>query len=802
MRIRLIPRGKVCTARESTTGIVQVQGRDTIRQRDWAEATFEIILGVALATLCWLTFFSMFPNPTNQTLTLLILLGSPIVLYLLSCLPYLGRWVTVATLTGLALFFASAYQMLWNGYLVLANIVIQIVNLSRGTGFVTFALEGDATQWAHDARFALWAAIILTSAAAVYSIREKQVLLGLLLTTAPVLLGLFLGVTPAVPLLLLLLLSWIGLIVMVSVQGPTRIRKDAPLFIKKTGGISFPLLFLTLALALVLSLNALFTLRTYQSPRAVDSARIHIVDTVNRLRYERWTGRPLTLSSGDLHEAKPNEYIGQTILKLTMENPASIHLRGFVGSNYEDGRWGDLEETAFGGENQGLMEWLASQGFFPQTQADLLYRMGGVYDLTSFSIDNLSVSSRYLYMPYELVRDDEITPIQVDFFRDTQLRARGFWGDREYSAQMFLPEIGDFSTQAAKARLDAAKASPDYPAYEQSEGAYRRFVDVYYQDVSDADEQVLEKIFGTPKWGASIDEILFDVRLVFDEEYHYDVQSPQTPEGEDPLTHFLADSKTGNNSFFATVAALQLRRAGYSTRYVEGYYLTPSYVELFRSMNDQTFDITDDMAHAWVEIYVDKVGWLPAEVVPGFYTLEKEQKPEEQETQTDMNTLEQSFYEDNLPVEETQESQPGKPEYEARSYWLLVLVVLLVVLAYELVGFERARRRRRRFEMDHSDVVAYEKYRYIENFMGIADIKLRQNPYGKTVRIEETLGTSVAEDFDEVLQTMCALRFGETSPDEAKHKQLTEFTTVLSSAVYAKKGFWSKLALRYLRFLV
>ena len=52
---------------------------------------------------------------------------------------------------------------------------------------------------------------------------------------------------------------------------------------------------------------------------------------------------------------------------------------------------------------------------------------------------------------------------------------------------------------------------------------------------------------------------------------------------------------------------------------------------LYTEMSDVTIDVTDSMAHSWVEIYIDEIGWFPVEVVPGFYDMEKRQIEETEE---------------------------------------------------------------------------------------------------------------------------------------------------------------------------
>ena len=63
---------------------------------------------------------------------------------------------------------------------------------------------------------------------------------------------------------------------------------------------------------------------------------------------------------------------------------------------------------------------------------------------------------------------------------------------------------------------------------------------------------------------------------------------------------------------FASAAVLLLRQLGIPARYVSGFTAELS--------ADETVNVPDSAAHAWVEIYLDGFGWYPVEVTPVSYT--------------------------------------------------------------------------------------------------------------------------------------------------------------------------------------
>ena len=89
----------------------------------------------------------------------------------------------------------------------------------------------------------------------------------------------------------------------------------------------------------------------------------------------------------------------------------------------------------------------------------------------------------------------------------------------------------------------------------------------------------------------------------------YDLNTGKMPANrEDFVRWFLEESDTGYCVHFAAAAAVLLRAAGIPSRYVEGYLVTVP------ESGTVTVALAD--AHAWVEYYLDGVGWLPLEPTP------------------------------------------------------------------------------------------------------------------------------------------------------------------------------------------
>jgi len=102
-------------------------------------------------------------------------------------------------------------------------------------------------------------------------------------------------------------------------------------------------------------------------------------------------------------------------------------------------------------------------------------------------------------------------------------------------------------------------------------------------------------------------------------EYEYSLDVPPLPAGEDAVEFFLFEHRRGYCEHFATAYAVLCRMAGIPSRVVTGYS-TGDY-NPFTGL----YEVSLDDAHAWVEIYLEGIGWVTREPTPGFSMPEPNQ---------------------------------------------------------------------------------------------------------------------------------------------------------------------------------
>lgn len=104
----------------------------------------------------------------------------------------------------------------------------------------------------------------------------------------------------------------------------------------------------------------------------------------------------------------------------------------------------------------------------------------------------------------------------------------------------------------------------------------------------------------------------------------YDLNTPNMPAGSTDLAYwFLTEAQSGYCVHYATATAVLLRWIGIPSRYVEGYAVT--------AQKGRPVTVQELHAHAWVEYYLENVGWVVLEATPGI--AEDPEQPTEETTE-------------------------------------------------------------------------------------------------------------------------------------------------------------------------
>ena len=94
------------------------------------------------------------------------------------------------------------------------------------------------------------------------------------------------------------------------------------------------------------------------------------------------------------------------------------------------------------------------------------------------------------------------------------------------------------------------------------------------------------------------------------ESYRYTMQPKQVSKGEDLVDGFLFDTREGYCTYFASAMAVMVRTLGIPSRYVQGFAVGTGV------NRNSKYNVKSSSAHAWVEVYIEGIGWLTYDPTP------------------------------------------------------------------------------------------------------------------------------------------------------------------------------------------
>lgn len=523
--------------------------------------------------------------------------------------------------------------------------------------------------------------------------------------------------------------------------------------------------------------------------------REQVAHDIHVLRY----GEDL-LPEGELNRADQLKTGSGTLLTVETGQKKALYLRSYVGTDYENGRFAPMAESAFTGENSGLLTWLRRQGFQPQTQVATYYALCGDTSPEENTVRiHVENGSRYaLYLPdsLETIRTGKME-------RDEGTLSTGLLGRRRYG---FTEVSGSRPSELVVAEnwvLDPVSA--DQSRYLQAEAVYRNFV---YENDTAVDPglvELMKEIFwNQEETTGGIYSAVTHIREVLRDRVSYTEHPAAAPEGADPIRYFLTESKTGNEMLYAATAVEALRAYGIPARYAEGYYLSAE------DCRTGTAAVTAANAHAWVEVYFDGIGWLNVDVTPGYFydTLSLQQMVAIPDDIEKTSAVVKDEYDPDTLGDDPQNGS-RRPEDGASAFrwlrnaliWTLILLLalpLLTLLAAEAVRGARIRwlkrayrkgDKRRRVELLERSIYRLLALRGIQASLG-----------WQTERLDREVAKAVPEVLPGEYARVCHLLeqtvYGDVLPEAYEERTLVSFVQKLSN-LPGKENWRLRRKLRY-----
>ena len=656
--------------------------------------------------------------------------------------------------------------------LTVLNQIIDIWNVRYDDCLLSFETVGNSNH-----TFYFWVILVLAvSLASTYMVSGGKVIA---VSVCACVFSIFsvafgLGTGPAV--VLLLLMGWLGVYAINVSEGPNLFKT---------------MLFLCCPPVLLLVLVLILTGGLLTDGMAGTTERLK-----ENVRTFRYGTDPLP--GGDLTKEGTLLADDSATLRVTFESPEAIYLKGYVGSVYTGTGWETIKKINYTGDNAGILDWLKGRGLDPLCQYSEFISMADPENYSSnlrtVTVENLGASRAYVYVPEAAAGVPDGASEEMDWY----LNGKGIRGTGSYSFQYL-------SSQPAPWRL-AVEGTAD-SAFEEAENVYAGFAKEQYTQIDDEMRALMNEVFfGDETWNSdtSVLSLTSRIRTILSEKEIYMDFPQKDAYSEDKIYQFLVENHTGNSMSYASAAVMAFRSQGIPARYAEGYYLTDEEAEAMSDAGTLEVTLTGENAHAWAEIYMEEVGWVPIEVTPGYYNGDT--------AGSDLIVIpmgnQGDASEERVPIPsegsgaEDENTGDDAPVFTGENALFLLLLILYILFALwillEIQRYIRRRRREARLTDSNQRIRIPAVSAWIVTLLKIAGIPENHNKPMERAEDAASLDGLTVYGYKKTVETLQKVYYSECELDLAELRTLSVFTEDLEEAVKAQKtSLREKLKRRY-----
>lgn len=302
----------------------------------------------------------------------------------------------------------------------------------------------------------------------------------------------------------------------------------------------------------------------------------------------------------------------------------------------------------------------------------------------------------------------------------------------------------------------------------------------------------------------------------------YDTAPGKTPDGMDYAEYFLTENQRGFCSHYATAAVLLARNWGIPARYCQGYVMTQGNRTMAVGSGDYLFEIPDNQAHAWAEIYVDSYGWMPYEFTEGVAEeWHANDTPEMTQTQTTTARTTVSYITSlsttRTTVSISQSSASGStsgtgdaPQTPSGSVGAVLLRILLILLLLAGIGllwllWHRAavNRRQRMMHRKNPSLAADASYQFLVKLLAMTGIRQGKRSHEEFAQYAEEHCPLLKEgEMQHAVEIEQAVVFSQHAVPAEDAAYLSQLAESLAGAVYKDSSAPKRFVLRWVHHIV
>ncbi|MBR1529137.1 MAG: hypothetical protein IJ642_07525 [Oscillospiraceae bacterium] len=339
---------------------------------------------------------------------------------------------------------------------------------------------------------------------------------------------------------------------------------------------------------------------------------------------------------------------------------------------------------------------------------------------------------------------------------------------------------------------------PDTPAMAAVRGVYADLLDGYDAKTASPYQTIL---------------LMQNLRDKVCENVIYTLSPGKTPSNMDHTAYFLLENHKGYCEHYATAGTVLARMAGIPARYCEGYMIDCSRENTLHetALEDNsivyTSELLDSNAHAWTEIYISGLGWIPFEFTFSYFTPRN--KPESPVPATaPPETVPHETH--PVPTELITETEPVVPVQKEIPQSMLLLIIFLtiaavlclLILIFRVSRLFAIRKRQQNTSQDDRRAAALCVYHYLTAMLSECGVPVRGTTIGELAEESEIQCSQYmnpAYSLSSAVQIGAKLRYSPHPMSNSELRYLMQTADSLAHGMYEKAGFFRKFYLKWLR---
>jgi hypothetical protein len=329
-------------------------------------------------------------------------------------------------------------------------------------------------------------------------------------------------------------------------------------------------------------------------------------------------------NGGKLGNTDGISFNGSTALKIkTKRFNYPMYLKGYTGGYYSDNSWSPIEEDF---SSFDFTDAFKKAGITPLDLDYLLWNSRELSDdddkTATMEITVKGASKKFAYAPYgTLYSSGSESSKKMTVYDESYVKA----GESKYTVtfcnlnNITLNDWSEVQNKMYEYYSAGLSTNMSYAVDDYTNFVYNNYLTVEQStELEKAYENIITFYLGE-SGNYTYSQVYSAIKEYLSDNYTYTLTPGETPSGEDFIDYFLGVQKQGYCTYFATVGTELMRMFGYPARYTEGYIVQPSqFGDTPDSDGYYEIEVKDESAHAWAEVYLDSIGWVPAEFTPGY----------------------------------------------------------------------------------------------------------------------------------------------------------------------------------------